>query len=128
MADLRIDKDSSSNVRDKWTSALVRICQLAHGLPIASRIQRDLFGTVAQADLFGPEPETPTYRPDPEKVRSRLHKILAEARAAETLPWEPTRVSLYRTIFPQMTLWLPEEEAAQLRFEFKAELERLKAA
>ena len=80
-----------------------------------------------QPDLFGAEP-VPAYRPDPEKVRSRLHKILAEARAAQTLPWEPTTVSLYRTIFPQMTNWLPEEEGAQLRFEFMAELERLKAA
>ena len=32
---------------------------------------------------------------------------------------EPTTVSLYRTIFPQMTQWLPEEEGAQLRFEFE---------
>lgn len=87
----------------------------------------DLFESDPQSDLFGHEP-TPVYRPDPVKVRSRLHKILAEARAAERLPWEPARVSLYRTIFPQMTLWLPEEEAAQLRFEFETELERLKAA
>jgi hypothetical protein len=54
-----------------------------------------------------------------------LHKILAEARAARTFPWEPTRVSLYRTIFPQMTLWLPEDEAARLRFEFDTEMARL---
>jgi hypothetical protein len=80
-----------------------------------------------QADLFG-APDVPAYRPDPEKVRARLHKILGEARAAETFPWGPGRVSLYRTIFPQMTQFLPEEEGAQLRFEFEAELERLKAA
>ena len=61
-------------------------------------------------------------------MRARLHKILAEARAAQRPPWEPTRVSLYRTIFPQMTLWLPEDEGAQLRFEFEAELVRLQAA
>jgi hypothetical protein len=90
--------------------------------------QPDLFAPNAQDELFDGEVETPTYRPDLDSVRSRLHKILAEARAAEMVPWEPTRVSLYRTIFPQMTLWLPEEEAAQLRFEFEAELERLKAA
>jgi hypothetical protein len=35
---------------------------------------------------------------------------------------------LYRTIFPQMTSWLPEEEGAQLRFEFETELARLEAA
>lgn len=89
--------------------------------------QTDMFSADPQSDLFGAEP-TPTYRPDPEKVRARLQKILAEARAAKTLPWEPTRVSLYRTIFPQMSLWLPEEESAQLRFEFETEIARLEAA
>lgn len=83
--------------------------------------------TEMQTDLFGADP-VPAYRPDPEKVRSRLHKILAEARAAKKLPWEPTTVSLYRTIFPQMTNWLPEDEGAQLRFQFEEELARLEAA
>jgi hypothetical protein len=89
--------------------------------------QPDLFVTESQSDLFGAE-AVPAYRPDTSKVRARLHKILAEARAAQTSPWEPTRVSLYRTIFPQMTLWLPEDEAAQLRFEFETELARLETA
>ena len=80
-----------------------------------------------QGDLFGAEP-VPAYRPDPDKVRARLHKILAEARAARTFPWGPGRVSLYRTIFPQMTHWLPDEEGAQLRFDFATELARLEAA
>ena len=87
----------------------------------------DLFEEVAQPDLFGAE-AAPAYRPDPDKVRRRLEKILAEARAAQKLPWEPTTVSLYRTIFPQMTHWLPDDEAAQLRFEFETELARLEAA
>ena len=85
----------------------------------------DPFATDDQADLFGAE-ATPVYRPDPDKVRARLHNILVEVRTAQELPWG--RASLYRTIFPQMTLWLPEDEAAQLRFEFDAEMERLKAA
>jgi hypothetical protein len=89
--------------------------------------QPDLFVTESQSDLFGAE-ATPAYRPNADKVRARLHKILAEARAAraaQTSPWEPARVSLYRTIFPQMTLFLPEDEAAQLRFEFETEMARL---
>lgn len=94
---------------------------------MAGTDQSDDCETEMQADLFGAEP-VPAYRPDPEKVRARLHKILAEARAAQTLPWEPTRVSLYRTIFPQMTQWLPEDEGIQLRFEFESEIARLKAA
>lgn len=80
-----------------------------------------------QPDLFGNEP-APAYRPDPDAVRRRLQKILNEAKTAQTLPWRPARTSLYRTIFPQMTLWLPEDEGAQLRFEFETELARLKAA
>jgi hypothetical protein len=32
-----------------------------------------------------------------------LNTILVEVRAAQELPWG--RASLYRTIFPQMTLW-----------------------
>ena len=35
---------------------------------------------------------------------------------------------LYRTIFPQMTNWLPDEEGARLRFEFETEIRRLEAA
>jgi hypothetical protein len=89
--------------------------------------QGDLFRADGQEDLFGDSRPSP-YRPDPDKVRARLYKILAEARAAQRPPWEPTRTSLYRTIFPQMTLFLPEEEAAQLRFEFEAQLVRLEAA
>lgn len=90
--------------------------------------QADLFGTKTQDDLFDEDAAPVEYRADADKVRARLHRILAEARAAQKLPWEPTRVSLYRTIFPQMTNWLPDEEAAKLRFEFELELARLKAA
>ena len=61
-------------------------------------------------------------------MHAELYKILAEARAAERLPWEPKTVLLYRTIFPQMTNWLPDEEGAQLRFEFETEIRRLAAA
>jgi hypothetical protein len=90
--------------------------------------QPDLFGTETQDDLFDEDAAPVAYRADPDKVRVRLHRILAEARSAQRLPWEPTRVSLYRTIFPQMTNWLPDEEAAKLRLEFESELARLKTA
>lgn len=89
-----------------------------------------------QGDLFSshsPDPsdencEAPTFYPDPDEVRAELQQILAEMRAAETMPWDARRVALYRTIFPQMTGCLPEDEAAQLRFAFMSELERLTAA
>jgi hypothetical protein len=95
---------------------------------MASSRQGDLFRTDDQSDVLGEEPSALEYRPDPDAVRAELHKILAEARAAKKLPWEPKTVQLYQTIFPQMTNWLPEEEGAQLRFEFDTEIKRLEAA
>jgi hypothetical protein len=90
--------------------------------------QQGLFEAEAQAELFAPEVAPPAYRPDPEDVCARLHKIPAEARAAERLPWDRDKLLVYRTIFPQMAGWLPEDEAARLRFEFDTEMARLKAA
>jgi len=86
-----------------------------------------------QGDLFGnddasEERETPTWYPDPDEVRTELHTILAQMRASDVMPWDDDRTALYQTIFPQMTGCLPDEEAAQLRFDFEAELARLKAA
>ncbi len=90
--------------------------------------QPDLFETESQPELFVADAAPPAYRPDPDDVRGRLHKILAEARAAEKLPWDPDKVLLYRTIFSHMAGWLPEEEARQLQFAFDTEMARLKAA
>jgi hypothetical protein len=70
----------------------------------------------------------PAYRPDLVYVRSRLQRILAEARNSMSMPWDADRLLVYRTIFPHMTCWLPEAEGAQLRFEFDAEIARLEAA
>jgi hypothetical protein len=89
--------------------------------------QADFFEENAQPDLFGGE-IAPVYRPNLDKVRARLEKILAEARAAQAMPWEPTQLSLYRTIFPQMADYLPKDEGAQLCFSFETELKRLDAA
>ncbi len=90
--------------------------------------QQDLFGTELQPELFDADAAPPAYRPDLDDVRARLHKILAEARAAEKLPWDTDKTLVYRSIFPHMAGWLPEDEAAQLRFEFDTEMARLKAA
>ena len=89
--------------------------------------QFDLFPE-PQAELFGDDWRPREYRADPDRVRLGLRRILAEARAASTLPWDRSRAGLYRTIVPQMTLWLPDDEAAQWRFEFETEMARLDAA
>jgi hypothetical protein len=87
--------------------------------------QRDLF-LDDEAHLDEDRP-TPVWRADPDEVRLHLHKILAEARAAQTVPWDAYRTGLYRLDFRQMTNWLPGDEAARLRSEFEAELARLGA-
>lgn len=89
-----------------------------------SKAQLDMFS--AQDDLFPSEPVV--YRADPDKVRRKLLRILAEAKAAERAPWDRSTQRLYQTIFPQMANWLPDDEAEQLRLEFRCELKRLDIA
>ena len=86
-----------------------------------------------QLSLFeeaGPELPGPAgvYRADPDEVRAELLRVLAQARAAKTFPWDQRAGLYWRTVFPQMTNWLPDEEAAQLRLAFETEIRRLDAA
>lgn len=96
---------------------------------MAKSAQPDLFEDDAQPKWCDPDAAPiPAYRPDLDDVRMRLHRILAEARAAKKIPWDRDKLLVYRAIFPHMAGWLPEEEGAQLRFEFDSEMARLKAA
>jgi hypothetical protein len=90
--------------------------------------QPDLFLPDAEADLFGPDYAPPVYYPDPDRVRGRLQKILAELRGAAPHGLKRSSAEFYQLIFPQMSKCLPEDEAAQLCFEFETEMARLKAA
>mgnify|MGYP001600347393 FL=1 len=94
---------------------------------MAPNRQPDLFLSDPQPELLEDRPEH-VYRADPDEVRRDLHRLLAEARGAKVMPWEPRKVRLYKTIFPQMSGWLPEDEARQLCFEFETEIARLEAA
>ena len=94
----------------------------------------DLFGhpaEPAQGSLFGEgRMEVPTVSclPDPADIRRRLNTALAQARAAETMPWPAREARVWQIVFPNMANWLPEEEANQLRLEFAREMARLKLA
>lgn len=80
-----------------------------------------------QLELFGGGPVADAA-PHPEQMRTWLHSVLTQARSARAMPWPPAKAELYRLMFPQLTFWLPEDEGAQLRFEFDTELARLNAA
>jgi hypothetical protein len=90
----------------------------------------DLFGTTpAQPDLFADQPSQPRKVMDFQaEARKRLTAMLAEARAAERLPWSEREAKTLEILFPQMAEWLPGDEANQLCFEFARELERLRRA
>jgi hypothetical protein len=95
---------------------------------MSSPRQGDLFQGDERPELYDDESQTPTWYPDPDEVRAELHAILAQMRAAQSMPWDDDRVGLYRLIFPQMSGCLPQDEAAQLCFAFETELKRLAAA
>lgn len=95
----------------------------------------DLFGhTPEQAELFAPPapasppaggPKRPPYTA--EDIREKMLAILAQARAADRMPWNPRKLHSHKVMFPIMAEWFPKEEGDQMVLEFKAELERLEA-
>ena len=95
------------------------------GEPMSRSSQTDLFGT--QGDLFGPPPPR-SYAPSLATVRAEVDKVLEKARIAQEMPWTAKEVAFWKTVFPQMTNWLPEEEAARARSAFMEEICRLEAA
>lgn len=71
------------------------------------------------------QPPRQDTRPHPEEVRRRLNALLAKVRGAERMPWSDRDARMWQTVFPNMAKWLPEEEGAQLCFEFSREMDRL---
>lgn len=89
-----------------------------------------------EPDLFGPsqfglgleDTRPDPAKVDPEEVRQELRALLEVAKAArDAAPWDLRTHKYHRVVFPQMANWLPPEEAAQLCFEFSAELDRIEA-
>jgi hypothetical protein len=90
--------------------------------------QQDLFGFgQTELDLEAARARTVVH-PNPDRVRAKLNKVLAEIRAASEMPWDDDTLGYHQLVFPQMSRSLPEEEAAQLRFEFEEQVKRLLAA
>ncbi|MFN2474338.1 MAG: hypothetical protein ABR588_10545 [Sphingomicrobium sp.] len=103
--------------------------------------QHDMFGHPApQGEMFDAPPAIgqPIYsekygwiEPPPpgghtrDTIRARMHRLIAEARAAETVPWPVRRVRSNMVMFPYMAEWLPKDEGEQLLMEFRAEMKRL---
>lgn len=64
--------------------------------------------------------------PNLAEIREDLAEILASARNVTALaPWDGRTYRYNKIVFPQMTRWLPDDEAAQLCFQFAREMERI---
>lgn len=82
----------------------------------------------AQGSLFGEGRMAPPARqstPDIEAIRARLRRLLAVLHAAETMPLSDRDVRMWRTVVPNMTRWLPDEESRAIRTAFAREMDRL---
>jgi len=91
--------------------------------------QFELFGhSRAQPDMFPDVPQPARIVDFPTEARRRLLAALDEARAAPATPWPTREMKMWEALFPQMAGWLPDDERAQLCFEFAQEIERLRNA
>jgi hypothetical protein len=66
--------------------------------------------------------------PSVELVRAKMIDLIDQLKQADSLPWNERNATINEIIFPQMSKWLPEDEAADLVTEFSKELARLKAS
>jgi hypothetical protein len=84
-----------------------------------------------QASLFGEEGMVPPRRsgaPDMDAIRNRLTQLIDTLRAAEReMPLSDRDLRMWQTVLPNMTKWLPENEAQPIRASFAKEVERLAA-
>ena len=82
---------------------------------------------MSQFELFPSNEVRAPSGPNPEEIRLRLMAVLEELRRANAMPWSPGELRDWRCFVPQMTNWLPADEAESVRQEFSAHLERLDA-
>jgi hypothetical protein len=90
-------------------------------------MQDDLFGqTQQQGDMFtaAPAVSAPIHH-TPDTVRARMLALLAQARAADAMPWTSRELRSHTVMFPEMAKWLPKAEGEQLLIDFESEISRL---
>ena len=90
-----------------------------------------------QPELFASPPDSPTWSLVDELeehpgedfiqgIRDELHATLALAQRSATFPWRDlTQTYMVEMRFNSMSKWLQRQEAAPLRRQFAAEMDRL---
>ena len=85
----------------------------------------------AQGSLFGDggmAAPARTSAPDPQAIRGRLGRLLETLRESESMPLSDKDMRMWQTVVPNMTRWLPDDEADSIKSEFANEMERLGAS
>lgn len=80
---------------------------------------------MSQFELFEPAAQPASTAPDVAAVRSRLRNLLDTLGAAEAMPLTDKQLAFWRTVVPQMSNWLPDDEKAAVLAQFDAHLNRL---
>lgn len=78
-----------------------------------------------QPDLFAAAPKPIEAGPNMARIRARLDKMMSAVREAGPGELDAATLALYRTVLPQMSNWLPDQEATRVRADFAAEIARL---
>ena len=84
----------------------------------------------AQGSLFGADrmaAPTGKLEPDPQAIRERLGRLLDTLRGSDNMPLSDKDARMWRIVVPNMTRWLPDDEADAIRSEFASEMARLGA-
>jgi hypothetical protein len=78
-----------------------------------------------QLDMFGSPVVTSPRQLTPDDARPELTKILDRLREADVMPLSAKDLRFWKTVYPQMSRWLPAEEREAMCASFFAEIERL---
>ena len=93
------------------------------------QVMDDLFGHLPpQCDMFASSEAPVVSAPikhTPDTIRAEMLRLLAEARAAATMPWDARTLRSHTAMFPYMAEWLKGGEGDQLLLQFRNELDRL---
>ena len=109
----------------------------ARGLPARIAVMSratgmdDMFGHVPQNGDLDLPADKPALRVPvkhtADTIRVIALRVLAEARAARTMPWDARDLRFNTGMFPYWAEWLKNGEGDGLMAEFKAEMDRLNA-
>jgi hypothetical protein len=90
--------------------------------PVEARDMHQL--NLFEAERAAPAPPPPNIP----YIRKNLNRVLATARAAQIMPWNPTNQRHWESFFPELAALLPSDEGAAMCGAFAAELARLRTA